>query len=104
MMWIRLSLRRALDTVVMSCVNSVGVNLNTASQHLLTYVSGLGPTLAKNIVEYRQENGAFASRAQLKKVPRLGPSAFEQCAGFLRIPGARILWITVPCIQSVMRW
>jgi protein Tex len=73
----------------MSCVNSVGVNLNTASQHLLTYVSGLGPTLAKNIVEYRKENGAFASRAQLKKVPRLGPSAFEQCAGFLRIPGAR---------------
>jgi protein Tex len=82
-------LKKSLDTVVMSCVNSVGVNLNTASQHLLTYVSGLGPTLAKNIVEYRKENGAFASRAQLKKVPRLGPSAFEQCAGFLRIPGAR---------------
>ena len=78
-------LKKSLDTVVMSCVNSVGVNLNTASQHLLTYVSGLGPTLAKNIVEY----GAFASRAQLKKVPRLGPSAFEQCAGFLRIPGAK---------------
>ena len=82
-------LKKSLDTVVMSCVNSVGVNLNTASQHLLTYVSGLGPILAKNIVEYRKENGAFASRAQLKKVPRLGPSAFEQCAGFLRIPGAR---------------
>ena len=82
-------LKKSLDTVVMSCVNSVGVNLNTASQHLLTYVSGLGPTLAKNIVEYRRENGAFASRAQLKKVPRLGPSAFEQCAGFLRIPGAK---------------
>ena len=82
-------LKKSLDNVVMSCVNSVGVNLNTASQHLLTYVSGLGPTLAKNIVEYRKENGAFASRAQLKKVPRLGPSAFEQCAGFLRIPGAR---------------
>ena len=82
-------LKKSLDTVVMSCVNSVGVNLNTASQHLLTYVSGLGPTLAKNIVEYRRENGAFASRAQLKKVPRLGPSAYEQCAGFLRIPGAR---------------
>ena len=82
-------LKKSLDTVVMSCVNSVGVNLNTASQHLLTYVSGLGPTLAKNIVEYRKENGAFASRAQLKKVPRLGPSAFEQCAGFLRIPGAK---------------
>ena len=62
-------LKKSLDTVVMSCVNSVGVNLNTASQHLLTYVSGLGPTLAKNIVEYRRENGAFASRAQLKKVP-----------------------------------
>ena len=82
-------LKKSLDSVVMSCVNSVGVNLNTASQHLLTYVSGLGPTLAKNIVEYRRDNGAFASRAQLKKVPRLGPSAFEQCAGFLRIPGAK---------------
>ena len=82
-------LKKGLDTVVMSCVNSVGVNLNTASQHLLTYVSGLGPTLAKNIVEYRRENGAFTSRAQLKKVPRLGPSAYEQCAGFLRIPGAK---------------
>ena len=82
-------LKNRLDTVVMSCVNSVGVNLNTASQHLLTYVSGLGPTLAKNIVEYRRENGAFTSRAQLKKVPRLGPSAYEQCAGFLRIPGAK---------------
>ncbi len=82
-------LKKSLDTVVMSCVNSVGVNLNTASQHLLTYVSGLGPTLARNIVEYRRDNGAFTSRAQLKKVPRLGPSAFEQCAGFLRIPGAK---------------
>ena len=82
-------LKKSLDAVVMSCVNSVGVNLNTASQHLLTYVSGLGPTLAKNIVEYRRENGAFSSRSQLKKVPRLGPSAYEQCAGFLRIPGAR---------------
>ena len=82
-------LKKSLDSVVMSCVNSVGVNLNTASQHLLTYVSGLGPTLAKNIVDYRRENGAFSSRAQLKKVPRLGPSAYEQCAGFLRIPGAR---------------
>lgn len=82
-------LKKSLDQTVESCVNSVGVNLNTASQHLLTYVSGLGPTLAKNIVEYRKENGAFTSRAQLKKVARLGPSAFEQCAGFLRIPGAR---------------
>jgi uncharacterized protein len=65
------------------------VNLNTASQHLLMYVSGLGPSLAKNIVDYRKENGPFASRAQLKKVPRLGPAAFEQCAGFLRIPEAK---------------
>ena len=82
-------LKKGLDTVVMSCVNSVGVNLNTASQHLLTYVSGLGPTLARNIVEYRRENGAFTSRAQLKKVARLGPAAYEQCAGFLRIPEAK---------------
>jgi len=82
-------LKQQLDQTVVSCVNSVGVNLNTASQHLLQYVSGLGPALAKNIVEYRRENGAFTSRAQLKKVPRLGPSAYEQCAGFLRIPGAR---------------
>ena len=82
-------LKESLDRTVESCVNSVGVNLNTASIHLLTYVSGLGPTLAKNIVEYRKENGAFTSRAQLKKVPRLGPSAFTQCAGFLRIPDAK---------------
>ena len=82
-------LKHSLDQVVESCVNLVGVNLNTASQHLLTYVSGLGPTLAKNIVEYRKENGAFTSRAQLKKVPRLGPAAFQQCAGFLRIAHAK---------------
>ena len=82
-------LKNALDLTVESCVNNVGVNLNTASQHLLMYVSGLGPTLAKNIVDYRKENGAFTSRAQLKKVPRLGPAAFQQCAGFLRIPGAK---------------
>jgi uncharacterized protein len=82
-------LKKSLDQTVESCVNLVGVNLNTASQHLLTYISGLGPTLAKNIVEYRKSNGAFTSRQQLKKVPRLGPSAFEQCAGFLRIPDAR---------------
>ena len=81
-------LKRSLDQTVESCVNLVGVNLNTASHHLLTYVSGLGPTLAKNIVDYRSDNGAFTSRSQLKKVPRLGPAAFEQCAGFLRIPGA----------------
>ena len=82
-------LKNALDLTVESCVNNVGVNLNTASQHLLMYVSGLGPTLAKNIVDYRKENGAFTSRTQLKKVPRLGPVAFQQCAGFLRIPGAK---------------
>ena len=82
-------LKFSLDQTVESCVNNVGVNLNTASQHLLMYVSGLGPSLAKNIVDYRKENGAFTSRAQLKKVPRLGPAAFQQCAGFLRIPGAK---------------
>ncbi|MCR5180142.1 MAG: RNA-binding transcriptional accessory protein [Bacteroidaceae bacterium] len=82
-------LKNSLDQTVEICVNSVGVNLNTASVHLLTYVSGLGPALAKNIVDYRRENGAFTSRAQLKKVPRLGPSAFEQCAGFLRISDAK---------------
>ena len=82
-------LKHSLDQTVESCVNLVGVNLNTASQHLLMYVSGLGPVLAKNIVDYRKENGAFTSRAQLKKVPRLGPSAYQQCAGFLRIPGAK---------------
>ncbi len=82
-------LKHQLDMTVESCVNQVGVNLNTASSHLLQYVSGLGPSLAKNIIDYRRENGAFTSRAQLKKVPRLGPTAFQQCAGFLRIPGAR---------------
>ena len=82
-------LKHSLDQTVESCVNLVGVNLNTASQHLLTYVSGLGPVLAQNIVDYRKENGAFTSRAQLKKVPRLGPSAYQQCAGFLRIPDAK---------------
>ena len=82
-------LKHSLDQTVESCVNNVGVNLNTASQHLLMYVSGLGPVLAKNIVDYRRDNGAFTSRAQLKKVPRLGPAAFQQCAGFLRIQGAK---------------
>ena len=82
-------LKRQLDLTVESCVNSVGVNLNTASSYLLQYVSGLGATLAKNIIEYRKANGAFTSRSQLKKVPRLGPAAYEQCAGFLRIPGAK---------------
>lgn len=82
-------LKQSLDTVVQSCVNNVGVNLNTASKSLLTYVSGLGPQLAQNIVQYRNEHGAFASRAQLKKVSRLGEKAYEQCAGFLRIPNAK---------------
>lgn len=83
------ALQRSLDDTVISCVNAVGVELNTASKQLLSYVSGLGPQIAANIVKYRDENGAFASRAQLKKVPRLGPKAFEQCAGFLRIRDAK---------------
>ena len=78
-------LKKSLDQTVESCVNTVGVDVNTASQHLLTYVSGLGPTLGKSIVDYRKEHGAFRSRAELKKVPRLGPATFQQCAGFLRI-------------------
>ncbi len=78
-------LKKSLDTTVMSCVNSVGVEVNTASRELLSYVSGLGATLAKNIVDYRNVNGAFPTRAALKKVPRLGPKAFEQAAGFLRL-------------------
>ena len=81
----QLALKRTLDDVVMSCVNGVGVELNTASKQLLAYVSGLGPALAENIVAYRNEHGPFKSRAGLKKVPRLGPKAFEQAAGFLRI-------------------
>ena len=82
-------LKHSLDQTVMSCVNQVGVNLNTASRHLLTYVSGLGPALAQNIVDYRREHGPFTSRTQLKKVKRLGETAFQQCAGFLRIPNAK---------------
>ncbi|WP_276943738.1 helix-hairpin-helix domain-containing protein, partial [Hallella colorans] len=82
-------LKSSLDQTVLLCVNSVGVNVNTASKNLLTYVSGLGPALAQNIVDYRRDNGPFASRAQLKKVPRLGPAAFQQCAGFLRVPHAK---------------
>ena len=82
-------LKRSLDQTVMSCVNQVGVNLNTASLHLLTYVSGLGPALARNIIDYRREHGPFTSRAQLKKVKRLGDTAYQQCAGFLRIPNAK---------------
>lgn len=81
-------LKEKLDNTVESCVNAVGVNLNTASPYLLAYVSGIGPSLAENIVAYRMENGGFRTRAELKKVPRLGAKAFEQCAGFLRIRGA----------------
>lgn len=83
------ALKRTLDQTVVSCVNRVGVNLNTASRWLLTYVSGLGPTLAGNIVKYRAENGPFASRKELMRVPRMGTKAFEQCAGFLRIQGGK---------------
>lgn len=85
------ALRRSLDRTVEHCVNTVGVNLNTASKHLLTYVSGLGPALAQNIVDYRTQNGAFTSRRKLLKVPRLGAKAYEQCAGFLRIAGGENL-------------
>jgi uncharacterized protein len=81
-------LKEKLDTTVESCVNSVGVNLNTASSYLLSYVSGIGPALAENIVEYRSENGPYKSRKDLLKVKRLGGKAFEQCAGFLRITDA----------------
>jgi len=82
------NLKKSLDEVVESCVNLVGVNVNTSSKHLLTYVSGLGPVLAQNVVDYRQKIGGFTSRQELKKVPRMGEKAFEQCAGFLRIEGA----------------
>ncbi|MCQ2608384.1 MAG: RNA-binding transcriptional accessory protein [Bacteroidales bacterium] len=82
-------LKKALDQTVINSVNMVGVNLNTASKHLLTYISGLGPQLAQNIIDYRSEHGAFTSRKELTKVPRLGAKAYEQCAGFLRIPGAK---------------
>lgn len=81
-------LKKSLDSTVESCVNLVGVNVNTASKHLLTYVSGLGPQLAQNIVDYRKEHGPFRSRTDLRKVPRMGEKAYEQCAGFLRIPDA----------------
>ena len=84
----QLKLKKSLDQTVENCVNLVGVNLNTASSHLLTYVSGLGPQLAQNIVNYRSENGAFHLRKELMNVPRMGIKAFEQCAGFLRIPQA----------------
>jgi uncharacterized protein len=81
-------LKEKLDNTVESCVNSVGVNLNTASSYLLSYVSGIGPALAENIVDYRSEHGAYKTRKELLKVKRLGEKAFEQCAGFLRIHGA----------------
>ena len=84
-MLMKVALQHRLDDVVMSCVNSVGVEVNTASKQLLTYVSGLGPQLAQNIVTFRDANGPFLSRTDLRKVPRLGPKAFEQAAGFLRI-------------------
>ncbi len=83
------ALKKSLDQTVENCVNQVGVNVNTASKHLLTYVSGLGATLAQNIVNYRAENGAFKTRKEIMKVPRMGEKAFEQCAGFLRIPDAK---------------
>jgi uncharacterized protein len=82
-------LKEALDTVVESCVNLVGVDVNTASKHLLRYVSGLGPQLAQNIINFRKERGAYASRDALKKVPRMGDKAFEQCAGFLRVKNGK---------------
>ena len=82
-------LKASLERVVESCVNQVGININTASKHLLTYVSGLGPTLAQNIVDHRSEHGDFISRAAIKKVPRMGAKAFEQCAGFLRVNAGR---------------
>lgn len=85
----QVKLKKSLDLTVESCVNLVGVNVNTASKHLLTYVSGLGATLAQNIVDYRAENGAFKSRKELLKVPRMGAKTYEQCAGFLRISGAK---------------
>ena len=83
------ALKKSLDQTVESCVNLVGVNVNTASKHLLTYISGLGPTLAQNIVNYRAEHGPFTSRKELMKVPRMGEKAFEQSAGFLRIPDGK---------------
>ena len=94
------ALKRSLDDVVMSCVNRVGVEVNTASKELLTYVSGLGPVLAKNIVIQRDSNGPFRSRKELLKVPRLGPKAFEQAAGFLRIRDGRIPWMQAQCIRK----
>jgi len=95
-------LKNNLDETVMSCVNEVGVKVNLASQQLLTYVSGLGPTLAKNVITYRNENGPFRSRADLKKVPRLGPKAFELAAGFLRIDNAHNPSMPALCTRKVI--
>jgi uncharacterized protein len=97
-------LKEALDRVVESAVNFVGVDVNTASRHLLVYVSGLSSTLAKNIVEYRAKNGPFKSREELKKVPMMGPKTFEQCAGFLRIPALPIRWTILRCTPRATMW
>lgn len=97
------ALKKSLDQTVESCVNLVGVNVNTASKHLLTYISGLGPTLAQNIVDYRTEHGPFQSRRELLKVPRMGEKAFEQSAGFLRIQDGKTHWTTRPSIRKVIR-
>ena len=97
-------LARKLDAVVEDCVNAVGVDLNTASAPLLARVAGMTKTLAQNIVEYRDENGRFESRAELKKVPRLGPKAFEQCAGFMRIAGGKIHLMLQVSTQKRILW
>ena len=100
------ALKKSLEDVVVSCVNNVGVEVNTASQQLLTYVSGLGPQLARNIVEYRDQNGPFRSRKELREVPRLGSKAFEQAAGFLRNPRGRAgAGLQRPCIpRATTSW
>ena len=100
----QMHLGKALDGVVESCVNAVGVEVNTASAKLLAYVSGVGPTLAKNIVEHRAQSGPFKRRADLKKVPRLGPKAFEQAAGFLRVRGAEIPSTPAPSTPRATTW
>ncbi len=97
-------LGEALEGVVEDCVNKVGVDLNTASVPLLEHVSGINKTIAKNIVAYREENGIFKNRKQLLKVAKLGPKAFEQCAGFLRISGARSRWMPQASIRRAMGW
>lgn len=96
-------LTEALDHVVEDCVNRVGVDLNTASASLLEYVSGVSKAIAKNIVIYREENGKFASRSQLLKVAKLGPKAYEQCAGFLRISDGKIRWMPPAFTRNPMQ-